>query len=103
LLEKQQILKYAQEIINEEATSIAKLATYIDKDFFKAVECIFEMQGRVVVTGIGKSANIAKKIGASFLEKMLKMEDVYAADEVFLTNSLLEIMPVTARACIPPI
>lgn len=82
MLEKQQILNYAQEIIKEEANSIAKLGSYIDKDFYEAVECIFEMQGRVVVTGIGKSANIAKKIVATMNSTGTPAMFMHAADAI---------------------
>jgi len=46
--------------------------------------------------GITREAviGIAKKTGMSFAEKMLKMEDVYAASEVFLTGTAAEIVPV---------
>ena len=46
--------------------------------------------------GITRDAviGIAKKAGMPFAEKMLKMEDIYAADEVFLTGTAAEIVPV---------
>lgn len=47
--------------------------------------------------GITRNAviGLAKKIGMPFQEKMLKMEEVYSADEVFLTGTAAEIIPVT--------
>jgi branched-chain amino acid aminotransferase len=46
--------------------------------------------------GITRDAviGIAKKAGISFSEKLMKMDDVYAADEVFLTGTAAEIIPV---------
>ena len=46
--------------------------------------------------GITRDAviGIAKKTGIRFTEKLLKMEDVYAADEVFLTGTAAEVIPV---------
>lgn len=47
--------------------------------------------------GITRNAviGLAKKIGMPFQEKMLKLEEVYSADEVFLTGTAAEIIPVT--------
>ena len=46
--------------------------------------------------GITRDAviNLAKKMDIPFYEKLLKMEDIYAADEVFLTGTAAEIIPV---------
>jgi arabinose-5-phosphate isomerase len=61
----QNILKIARKTIESESKSIAKLADLLTDDFLKAVEIIFNSKGRLVVTGIGKSAIIAQKIVAS--------------------------------------
>jgi branched-chain amino acid aminotransferase len=39
---------------------------------------------------------LARKIGLPVFERMLKMDDVYAANEVFLTGTAAEIIPVVA-------
>ena len=59
------ILEIARKTIESESNSIAKLADLLTDDFLKAVEIIFNSKGRLVVTGIGKSAIIAQKIVAS--------------------------------------
>lgn len=59
------ILEIARKTIKSESKSIAKLADLLTDDFSKAVENIFNSKGRLVVTGIGKSAIIAQKIVAS--------------------------------------
>ncbi len=59
------ILEIARKTIESESNSIAKLADLLTDDFLKAVEIIFNTKGRLVVTGIGKSAIIAQKIVAS--------------------------------------
>lgn len=59
------ILEIARKTIESESNSIAKLADLLTDDFTKAVEIIFNTKGRLVVTGIGKSAIIAQKIVAS--------------------------------------
>lgn len=61
----QNILEIAKKTIESESKSIAKLADLLTDDFLKAVELIFNSKGRLVVTGIGKSAIIAQKIVAS--------------------------------------
>jgi len=59
------IIEIARKTIESESRSIAKLADLLTDDFSKAVEIIFNSKGRLVVTGIGKSAIIAQKIVAS--------------------------------------
>ena len=59
------ILEIARKTIESESKSIAKLADLLTDDFSKAVEIIYNSKGRLVVTGIGKSAIIAQKIVAS--------------------------------------
>ena len=59
------ILEIAKKTILSESKSIAKLADLLTDDFAKATEIIFNSKGRLVVTGIGKSAIIAQKIVAT--------------------------------------
>ena len=59
------ILEIAKKTIDSESKSIAKLADLLTDDFVKATEIIFNSKGRLVVTGIGKSAIIAQKIVAT--------------------------------------
>ncbi len=59
------ILLNAKKTILSESESIAKLADYLTTDFSQSVEKIYNCKGRVVITGIGKSAIIAQKIVAT--------------------------------------
>ena len=59
------IISIAKHTILEEAESIKKLSEYIDNEFVKIIELILASKGRVVVTGVGKSANIAAKLVAT--------------------------------------
>lgn len=59
------ILEIARKTIESESKSIAKLADLLTDDFLNAVETIYNSKGRLVITGIGKSAIIAQKIVAS--------------------------------------
>lgn len=59
------ILDSAKKTILEESKSISQLTDYLTEEFAKAVLKIYETKGRLVVTGIGKSAIIAQKIVAT--------------------------------------
>lgn len=59
------ILFNAKKTIRSESESIAKLVDYITLDFAQSVEKIFNCKGRVIITGIGKSAIIGQKIVAT--------------------------------------
>jgi arabinose-5-phosphate isomerase len=59
------ILLNAKKSILSQSESIAKLNDYLTPDFAKSVELIYQSKGRLIVTGIGKSAIIAQKIVAT--------------------------------------
>ncbi|MFB6306236.1 MAG: SIS domain-containing protein, partial [Flavobacteriales bacterium] len=59
------IIRYAKETLKKEAEAVNELIPYIDGSFAKAVSLIKQTEGRVVITGIGKSAIIANKIVAT--------------------------------------
>jgi arabinose-5-phosphate isomerase len=65
LITKENILAAAKKAILSESASIKKLVDFLDDQFVKAVQTIFESKGRLIVTGIGKSAIIAQKIVAT--------------------------------------
>ena len=65
-MNKSQIKKVGQEVIKLESIALAKLSKSLDKDFIKAVELISKQNGKIIVSGVGKSGNIAGKIAASF-------------------------------------
>ena len=58
-------LAAAQRVLRIEADAIANLIERLDERFERAVEMIFECRGRVVVTGMGKSGLIGRKISAT--------------------------------------
>ncbi len=60
------ILNLAKRTIRSESESIAKLIDYIDEQFVETTKTLAESKGRIIVTGIGKSAIIAQKIVATF-------------------------------------
>ena len=59
------IIKAAKNSINNQGNSILKLSSFINKDFKNTVELINSIEGRVIVSGIGKSAIIGMKIVAT--------------------------------------
>ncbi len=72
----------AKEVILNEANAIKKLIDYIDDDFEACVNEILGCKGRVVVTGIGKSAIIANKIVATLKSTGTPALFMHAADAI---------------------
>lgn len=60
------IIHTARQTLQKEASAVASLVQYIDKDFEDSVRMIAGCTGRIIVTGMGKSAIIAQKIVATF-------------------------------------
>jgi len=65
-MNKSQVLKSAKEVLNIESKAINDLAKGLDDNFFKAIESIKNLKGKLIISGVGKSGNIAAKIAASF-------------------------------------
>jgi len=59
------LLDIAKKVLKTEAEAVFALIEKIDSNFEKAVEIIYDSKGRVVVTGMGKSGLVAKKIAAT--------------------------------------
>ena len=76
------IIQTAKETILLESAAIANLAKLLDENFEKAVNFILNSNGRVIVTGIGKSANIATKIVATFNSTGTPAIFMHAADAI---------------------
>lgn len=72
----------AKKVLLDEANAIARLADFIDEDFENCVKAILQIKGRVVVTGIGKSANIATKIVATLNSTGTPALFMHAADAI---------------------
>jgi arabinose-5-phosphate isomerase len=60
------ILQRAKEVLNIEAKGIVSLGDRLDDSFIRAVEMLYDCRGKVVVTGLGKSGLICRKIAATF-------------------------------------
>ena len=76
------IIQIAKETINIEQKAIAHLSTLIDYEFAEAIDYIYKSKGRVVVSGIGKSANIATKIVATLNSTGTPAIFMHAADAI---------------------
>jgi arabinose-5-phosphate isomerase len=64
-LSSEEIIAKGREVIKIEAEAVANLSKSIDENFVKAVELLHECQGRIVLTGMGKSGLVARKIVAT--------------------------------------
>ncbi|CAM1356218.1 MULTISPECIES: KpsF/GutQ family sugar-phosphate isomerase [Tenacibaculum] len=76
------ILSTAKDTILLESNAIANLANLLNSSFTDAVNFIFNSKGRVIVTGIGKSANIATKMVATFNSTGTPAVFMHAADAI---------------------
>jgi arabinose-5-phosphate isomerase len=76
------ILNIAQNTILEESKAIAHLVNSLNDDFEKSVNQILNSKGRVIVTGVGKSANIATKIVATLNSTGTPSIFMHAADAI---------------------
>ena len=76
------ILDLAKKVISQEAESVANLTSYIDESFLEVVDLIFNSKGRLIVTGIGKSAIIGTKIVATMNSTGTPSIFMHAADAI---------------------
>lgn len=79
---KNTIIENAKQTILTESTAIANLVNFLNDDFKNAINFIYNSKGRVVVTGIGKSANIATKIVATLNSTGTPSIFMHAADAI---------------------
>jgi arabinose-5-phosphate isomerase len=79
---KNSILSTAKKTIDLESSAISNLANLLTDDFANAVELIYNSKGRVIITGIGKSAIIANKIVATLNSTGTPSIFMHAADAI---------------------
>ncbi len=65
MINKETILASAKRTILSESQSIAKLTEFIDDNFVNTITLLSNLKGRLIITGLGKSAIIAQKIVAT--------------------------------------
>lgn len=73
-------LELARTVLRIEAQSVAALAERIDSDFLRAVELLLQCRGRVVVSGVGKSGHVGRKIAATLASTGTPSMFVHAAE-----------------------
>jgi len=78
----QSLKKIALNTINNEALAVAGLARSVNDNFIKCVRLILSAKGRVIVTGIGKSAIICQKIVATLNSTGTPAIFMHAADAI---------------------
>jgi arabinose-5-phosphate isomerase len=81
-MDKSLLKTIAQRTIEIEAKSIAEMTTFINDDFINAVELIGKTTGRLIVSGIGKSAIVAQKIVATLNSTGTASIFMHAADAI---------------------
>lgn len=79
---KSEIINNALRTLQIEAQAIQSIAQRVGDDFVKTIESILHMKGRVVITGIGKSAIIAQKITATLNSTGTPALFMHAADAI---------------------
>jgi arabinose-5-phosphate isomerase len=76
------IIQYGKQTIYEEINEVSKLADYIDDAFVEVVQLILSSKGRVIMSGIGKSAIIGQKIVATLNSTGTPAIFMHAADAI---------------------
>ncbi len=76
------VVAMGRQVLEIEAAAVASLARRIGPEFCAAVALILESRGRVVVSGIGKSGHIARKLAATFASTGTPAYFVHAAEAV---------------------
>jgi arabinose-5-phosphate isomerase len=82
LKDKSEILELAKKALMLEIEGIKRVSEYLNDDFVQVVQLILQLKGRVIVTGIGKSAIIAQKIVATFNSTGTPAVFMHAADAI---------------------
>jgi len=76
------IISVAKQTIETESKAILNLVSLVNDEFAEAVRYIYQSNGRVIITGIGKSANIATKIVATLNSTGTPSIFMHAADAI---------------------
>ena len=79
---KSTIINAAKKVVETEGAAIQNLIHVIDEEFAAAIQYIYESEGRIVITGIGKSAIIATKIVATLNSTGTPAVFMHAADAI---------------------
>jgi arabinose-5-phosphate isomerase len=113
---KDHFVERAREILDKEAQAILQLKSRINSDFIRAIDLLLSCEGKVIVTGIGKSGLICQKIASTFastgtpafflhpaegvhgdLGVLTKKDVVLALSNSGETKEILNLLPVIQR------
>ena len=81
-IDKEKILQEGKRVLEHEARALASMAGVMDRDFVEAVTQLHQNQGRLVITGVGKSALVAQKMAATLNSTGSPALFMHAADAV---------------------
>ena len=81
-MDKNHIVQFAKSIVDTERNAVGELLEHIDDKFAEVVRLIYNEKGRLIVTGIGKSAIIASKIVATLNSTGTPAVFLHAADAI---------------------
>ena len=70
----------ARRVISTEAEALSLLADALDVEFARAVELLLSVKGRVIISGMGKSGHIGRKIAATFASTGTPAQFVHPAE-----------------------
>ncbi|WP_026135705.1 KpsF/GutQ family sugar-phosphate isomerase [Nafulsella turpanensis] len=76
------LTKIAQKVLLQEADALRRMSELLDGSFTACVEAILQLKGRVVITGVGKSAIVANKIVATLNSTGTPALFMHAADAI---------------------
>jgi len=76
----QQIIKIAKKVISTEIEGLEILLKKIDKNFVKAVNILKKINGKIIVTGVGKSGIIAKKVASTLSSTGSSAQFIHSTD-----------------------
>ncbi|MFQ5849442.1 MAG: SIS domain-containing protein [Candidatus Binatia bacterium] len=116
MIGRAKILKRAREVLGIEARGILSLRDRLDESFVQAVDLLYGCQGKVIVTGLGKSGIICRKIAATLsstgtpsfflhaadgihgdLGMVIKGDIVLAVSNSGETEEILKLLPIIKR------
>jgi len=80
MIKKKNIQEIGKFVIETEASALSKLASDLPADFSAAIDAVLKTKGRVVVSGVGKSGHVARKIAATFASTGTPASFVHATE-----------------------
>jgi arabinose-5-phosphate isomerase len=116
MAESNKILKRARAVLDIEARGILALVDRLDESFVRAVELLYNCRGKTIVTGLGKSGLVCRKIAATLsstgtpslflhagdgvhgdLGMIMKGDVVLAVSNSGETDEILKLLPIVER------